>query len=310
MVRQPGSLDVVIVAFHSGAVIGAALAAIEEFAPGSRVIVVDNSPDDPSARAAAEGSNAAEVLAEPKNVGFAAAVNHGLARSTGEIVLLANPDIHSLRGSLASIRRIFDANPRAAAVTVRLVDERGRLQHCRRSVRPLDLFAAAVGASRLPGLVRRRVTPAMFDWDHSEERVIEQATGALLFLRRAAMDDVGPLDESFFMYWEETDWLERARRRNWQLVFTPEVQAVHVVSTGSEGGATSHWLLLLASTHTYARKHFGAPIAIGLRFTWTLADLTRLLVGGPGSTPGHRRELRDRLRLHLGLTRGPMRGEL
>lgn len=301
--RGPASLDVVIVSFHSGAVIGAALTALEAFAPGSRIIVVDNSPHDPSAADAVAASEGAELLAEPGNVGFAAAVNHGLAASTAEIVLLLNPDVHSLRGSLASIRRIFEANPRAAAVTVRLVDERGRLQHCRRSVRPLDLFAAAVGASRLPDRVQRRVTPAMIDWDHCEERVVEQATGALLFVRRAAVEDVGPFDESFFMYWEETDWLERARRRGWDLVFTPEVQAVHAVGGSSDGIETNHWLLLLASTHIYARKHFGTMAAVGLRLTWAVADMTRLVVGGRRSTVEHRRELWQRLRLHLGPVR-------
>jgi GT2 family glycosyltransferase len=139
----------------------------------------------------------------------------------------------------------------------------------------------------------------MHEWDHSEERVVELATGALLFIRRAAFEDVGPFDEQFFMYWEETDWLERARAKGWQLVYTPVVGAVHSVG-GSSGSDTSHSVLLLESTYKYTRKHFGTPTAFALRTAWILADLARLAAGAVRPSRD-RREALGRLRFHLGL---------
>jgi GT2 family glycosyltransferase len=102
------------------------------------------------------------------------------------------------------------------------------------------------------------------------------------------------------MYWEETDWLERARAKGWQLVFTPAVAAVHAVRGSSGGSGTSHSVLLLESTHKYTRKHFGRSTALALRLAWILADLARLASGAvrPSSD---RREALQRLRFHLGL---------
>jgi GT2 family glycosyltransferase len=140
----------------------------------------------------------------------------------------------------------------------------------------------------------------MHEWDHSEERVVELATGALLFIRRAAFEDVGPLDEQFFMYWEETDWLERARAKGWQLVYTPAVGAVHAVRGSSGSSDTSHSALLLESTYKYTRKHFGRSTALALRTAWILADLARLAAGVIRPSRD-RREAIDRLRFHLGL---------
>lgn len=303
MTERPMALDAIVVAYHSGGVLDSALRALHSFAPDCHVIVVDNSPNDPSAADAVAAFAGAEHIPEPANVGFAAAVNDGLARCSADVVLLANPDIHSLSGSLEEIDRIFASDPRAAAVTVRLVDERGRLQHCRRRITPLDLFGLAVGTARLPARLRRALTPALLDWDHAEERLVDQATGALLFLRRAAVTEIGALDPRYFMYWEETDWLERARRAGWHLVFTPHVGAVHAVGGSSTTETpTSNWLLLVESTYVYARKHFGLPTVLALRLVWAAGDLIRLLIG-LRAPPAHRAELRDRLRLHLGLAR-------
>jgi N-acetylglucosaminyl-diphospho-decaprenol L-rhamnosyltransferase len=293
------TLDVIVVAYHSGAVLDDALAGLSRFAEGGRIIVVDNSPDDPSAADVAAGFPTAQVLAEPENVGFAAAVNDAFALATADIVLLANPDIRTLAGSVDDVLRIFATNAVAGAVAVRLLDGEGRLQHCRRRFRRFDLFATPLGLRHLPSGWVRRFGNTMSEWDHSEERMIELATGALLFIRRAAFEDVGPFDEQFFMYWEETDWLERARAKGWQLIFTPAVGAVHAVRGSSDSSDTSHSVLLLESTHKYARKHFGRSTALALRTAWILGDLTRLAFGALRPSRDRREEL-ERLRFHLG----------
>jgi N-acetylglucosaminyl-diphospho-decaprenol L-rhamnosyltransferase len=294
------TLDVIVVAYHSGAVLDDALAELGRFSDGSPIIVVDNSPDDSSAADAVAGVPAARLLAEPENVGFAAAVNHAFALATADVVLLANPDIRTLAGSVDDVLRIFATNPAAGAVAVRLLDGDGRLQHCRRRFRRFDLFAPALGLGRLPSGWARRFGNTMSEWDHSEERVVELATGALLFIRRAAFEDVGPFDEQFFMYWEETDWLERARAKGWQLIYTPAVGAVHAVRGSSGSPDTSHSVLLLESTYKYVQKHFGRPTAISLRTSWILADLARLAAGVVRPSRD-RRETLERLRFHLGL---------
>ena len=100
--------------------------------------------------------------------------------------------------------------------------------------------------------------------------------GACLFLRRAALADVGPFDERFFVYYEETDWLIRAKRRGWRTVFLPTVEAVHASAGSSPDARSPHVLLLLESQHRYARKHFGPATAALLRTTLLGIDTARL----------------------------------
>jgi GT2 family glycosyltransferase len=139
----------------------------------------------------------------------------------------------------------------------------------------------------------------MVEWDHSDVRAVDIATGALLFLRRAAIADVGMLDERFFMYWEESDWLARASALHWRLLFTPEVRGVHAGRQSSAVEGTTHSLLFLESSYRYVRKHFGLGSTVMLRLTWIAADSLRLLRGGSKSE-AYRHEVKQRLRVHLG----------
>jgi GT2 family glycosyltransferase len=308
-VRAPGTsaLDVLIVAFHSGAILERCLAGIATFVPaGSRIVVIDNSPSDASAAEAVARTEAAELLSEPNNLGFAAAVNDGLRRTDAPLVLLVNPDVIALEGSFETIEQIFSDKPDAGAVAVRLSNEDGVLEHCRWRPRPLDFFDSAVGLARyLPPALSARRGP-MLDWDHAELRAVDNATGALLVLRRAAIEEVGDLDERFFMYWEETDWLMRARARGWRLYFTPEIRGLHAGRGSSAVDPETHSLLFLESGYRYVRKHFGLATALLLRLAWTVADGARLL-RSRGRPSAYRQAVRERLALHLGLRRADVR---
>jgi GT2 family glycosyltransferase len=294
-------LDVLLVAYHSGAVLDACLATLADFAPeGTRIIVLDNSPDDPSAAEAVARVPGAELVSQRGNVGFAAAVNDGLARTNAELVLLLNPDILEIDGSFDAIREIFDRRPDAGAVTVHLTSGTGVLQHCRRRPTRMEFFNPAIGLENRFTSLREKHRSPMIEWDHADERVVDNATGALLFLRRTTVDDVGPLDERYFMYWEETDWLNRAYDRGWKLVYTPVVRGVHGNRQGSEVGRTTHSLLFLDSGYKFVGKHFGPATEWSLRLTWIAGDTARLLVGIRRDS-AYRHEVAERLRVHLGL---------
>lgn len=298
--RMP-TLDVVVVAFRSGAVLRRCLAEVARFAPGARIVVVDNSPGDGSAAEAVEAVPGAVRLAQPGNVGYAAAVNRGLAHTTGDVVLVLNPDIVELRGGFADVARIFEEKPRAGAVAVRVVDEDGMLEHTRRLPRRSDVFVLGLGGP--DGLVARLTGYAgqpLRAWAQDEERDVGQASGSVVFLRRAAIDDVGGFDERFFMYFEETDWLVRAAGRDWRLVFTPRIEAVHLGRRSSgEDELGVHQYLLTESAYAYVRKHYGAATTAALRLVWAAADLARLAASWH-RPPAHRAAIRARLRLHLG----------
>jgi GT2 family glycosyltransferase len=294
-------LDVVVVAYHSGAVLSRCLEAAHAFAPaGTRFFIVDNSPADPSANAAARPFNAAAVLPQPGNVGYASAANVGIAAGAAPFVLLLNPDVVKLEGSFDAITRIFSADERVAAVTARLRNEAGKLTRCRREFRLFDFLVPALSLdAHWPRWLRWRGN-MMTDWDHSDERAVDSITGAMLFLRRRAYEQVGPFDTRFFMYWEETDWLVRARRAGWKLVFTPAVDAMHLDRGSSSADSSLYSALLLDSGYRYVGKHFGVARALTVRLVWIAADLGRLAIALSRGRRRRARVLVGRLLVHVG----------
>jgi N-acetylglucosaminyl-diphospho-decaprenol L-rhamnosyltransferase len=293
-------LDVVVVNFHSAALIARTIEVAREFAGArTRVIVVDNSPGDAAAGIVRSAAPDATVIENSVNHGYAAAVNQALVKCDAELVLLINPDVEGLSGSYADVLEAF-RDPRVGAVAVRLVNTDGTLQpSCICAPRPFDLISEDVAfAERFPGWRRPR-RYRMLDWDHRDARPVDAARGACIFLRRAAIEDVGPFDEHFFVYYEETDWLVRAKRRGWRTVFLPSVEAVHASAGSSPDMRSPHSLLLLESQHRYARKHFGALPTGLLRATQLGIDTARLVRYALGGRPDARAAAADRIRVHL-----------
>lgn len=265
------------------------------------MIVVDNSPGDGAAEIVRSADPAATVIRNPVNRGYAAAVNQAVAVAGADVVLLMNPDVQDIAGSYADVAGVF-RDSRVAAVVTRLLNPDGTTQpNCITAPRPFDMISEDVALTeRFPNWQRPR-RYRMLDWDQRDSRRVDAATGACLFLRRAALADVGPFDERFFVYYEETDWLIRAKRRGWQTVFLPTVEATHASAGSSPDVRSRPSLLLLESQHRYARKHFGPVTAALLRTALVGIDSARLARHALAGSPTRRAEALGRIRVHLTL---------
>jgi GT2 family glycosyltransferase len=293
-------LDVVVVNFHSASLIARTVAIAQQFAgAGTHLILVDNSPGDGAADIVRSTIADATVIENPVNRGYAAAVNQAILARDAELVLLINPDVRELSGSYADVVEAF-RDPLVGAVVARLLNTDGTLQpNCVRAPRPFDLISEDVAlAERFPNWRRPR-RYRMLDWDHRNARRVDAARGACIFLRRTAVEDVGLFDEHFFVYYEETDWLIRAKRRGWRTVFLPTVEAVHASAGSSPAIRSPHGLLLLESQHRYARKHFGAIRTGLLRATLLAIDTARLVRHALAGRADRRAAAVERIRVHL-----------
>jgi GT2 family glycosyltransferase len=295
---DPAALDIVIVNYHSGNVLGRCVDALRAFLPAAtNYVFVDNSPDDGAVAAVRGRVGHATVLPQATNVGYAAAVNAAVAATSAPTVLLVNPDVIRINGDLERVRLIFD-DPSVAVVTGRIVNDRGDVTRCRHRPAFRDLLELAVSFNRfLPRALRWR-SSVILDWDHDSPRDVENFMGAFLLIRRAALADVGPFDERFFFYWEETDWLMRAFQRGWRAVFTPELEVVHLGRASSPASA-GHSELFVESTHRFARKHFGLIGGIALSGAWTAMDTARLVRQLAFGEPAKRDVVLRRLRVHV-----------
>jgi len=204
-------------------------------AAGYETVVVDHGSSDGSVEAVR--ARFPEVrLVEQDNRGLAAGWNRGIRETTGSYVLILNADAWALEDGVERIAAFADEHPRAAVVGPRLRFPDGRLQ---RSVRGFPTpWRLATEYLFLRKLAPRSCTLNAFyacDFDHASVREADFVMGAVMLVRRAAVDEVGPLDEDFFLFSEETDWCYRFRRAGWQVLFTPSAEFVHVYGAAHGG---------------------------------------------------------------------------
>jgi N-acetylglucosaminyl-diphospho-decaprenol L-rhamnosyltransferase len=270
--------DVVFVSYHSEQALAVSVPVLTRFAgDDARFFLVDNAPDGGLETLVARLGERATLIRNTANRGFSAAVNQAISAGSGELILLANPDILSIRGTAKEIEKIFADNPRVAAVGgVLLARDGSRRDSCMAAPSPLDYVMETLPLAEWFPRWDRPKRMRMLDFDGRQERVVDAVCGACVYLRRDAVDDVGLFDERFFVYCEETDWMIRAKQRGWQTVFTPRLEAVHDAGTSSEGSTAAELsLLLLGSQHAYIRKHFGYAPDLLVRACLVLFDLLR-----------------------------------
>jgi N-acetylglucosaminyl-diphospho-decaprenol L-rhamnosyltransferase len=202
---------------------------------GRETIVVDVGSTD-GTLALVRGRFPTAQLVETENRGLAAGWNEGIRRASGRYVLLLNADAWLLGDALERLVSFADAHPDAAVVAPRLRNPDGSLQ---RSVRGFPtLWRLATEYFFLRKLApRSRLLNAFYagGFAHDRVRSAEFVMGAVMLVRGDAIDAVGLLDEDFFLFSEETDWHYRFVQAGWQVLFTPDAEAVHV-GGASHGG--------------------------------------------------------------------------
>jgi N-acetylglucosaminyl-diphospho-decaprenol L-rhamnosyltransferase len=175
-------------------------------------------------------------LVEQENRGLAAGWNRGMREASGRWFLILNADAWVVGDAVEQLVEFADAHPRAAVVGPRLVNPDGTLQ---RSVRGFPtawrLVTEYFFLRKLAPRTRALNAFYAARFDHATVREAEFLMGACMLVRRDAVDAVGPLDEDFFLFSEETDWHFRFRAAGWQVLFFPGAEVVHVGGAGHGG---------------------------------------------------------------------------
>lgn len=251
------AVSLVVVAHRSSGVLPAAVGSFRAEAEGlgiaGEVVVVDHS-EDPAEAARLAGCRPDLLLARP-NRGYAAGINAGVAAARGEVLLLGNPDVvlrpGALGGLLAALGSGWDvAGPQFELAGFRFppADPQGPGEELRRW-----------RASRSPRAWRRFFRGELARWrrvwDGERPVAVPALSGALLAVPAAAAARIGPWDEGFFLYFEETDWLRRARAAGFQLAVATAARAEH--AWGHAADPAAHGGTFTRSRTRYLAKHFG-----------------------------------------------------
>ena len=250
-------VDAVIVAYNSRDVLRACVEPLAQL-PWVDVTVVDNASPDDSAASVADLP--IRIITAPRNGGFAYGCNVGLAAGRAEFVLFVNPDARIESVSLSTLVSVLRADPRLGSVGPLTLGEGGQLHRTqRRFPRLRSTYAQALGLHRVAPfaswtgeVIQERsayTRPGMPDW----------LSGSCVLIRRAALDEVGGMDEGFFLYSEETDLFRRLRHRGWRARFEPRATAYHQ-GLRIRAMRDRSRPILAHSRVRYARKHHGALV--------------------------------------------------
>ncbi len=288
--------------------------------PHFQVVLVDNASPDGSAdrlRTAIQANGWAdwvELIPATRNGGFAAGNNVALRQllaspNLPDYVLLLNPDTVVHPGAISRLVTFLEAHPRAGIAGSRLEDPDGTPQ---RSAFRFPTVAAEFENGLRLGLVSRLlsrfvVAPTVRD----EEHPVAWVSGASMLVRRAVLEQIGLLDEGYFLYFEEVDFCRRACTAGWECWYVPESRVVHLVgqATGMNNPkqqkrrVPAYWL---AARRRYFLKHHGRAKTLLASLGWALARATWLvrqrLQAKPEQDPPHL--LKDFVRYNF-LTRHP-----
>lgn len=225
------SLSLVIVHYRTGEALARLMVSLVQArpAPLGEIIVVNNSGEPVEEILAGAGSPWPTRVVHPgKNVGYARGVNAGIRAAAGGDVLILNPDVRVLEGSIETLLQAAEAHPRAGIVAPKLLNPDGTLQlSARRFYNWRTLLLRRIPLGPFVAKSRALREHVMADWDHVGTRRVDWVLGAAMLVRRQAMRDVGLMDERYFLYFEDVDWCQRMGRHGYEVLYVPDARMFH-----------------------------------------------------------------------------------
>ena len=243
----------------------------------TEVFVVDNNSVDGSARMIRDKFPDVKLIENKENTGFSKANNQAIKLSTGEYILLLNPDTVVEDTTFSKIIQFMDNHPEAGGLGVKMVNGAGRfLPESKRSIpTPLVAFYKIFGLSTLfsSSKIFGKYHVGYLDKDKIHE--IEILSGAFMFLRKTALDKVGMLDESFFMYGEDIDLSYRLLKGGYKNFYFPETRIIHYKGASTRKRSVNYVLLFYRAMILFAQKHFSKNNALAFSILINLAIYIR-----------------------------------
>lgn len=254
------------------------------------VFVVDNGSADGSAEMVKRDFPQVILIQNKENLGFARANNIAFKRAAGRYILFLNPDTELLEGALRKMIGFMEVHADASALGCKLIFRDGSLQtSCRHFP---SLFTDLMESLYLDWFFPRSPFFGYYRmawWPHDKTVIIDVPYGACLFVRRSILERIGPMDERFFMYYDEIDLCYRIKKGGGAVWYTPEIEVIHHGNKSSNQvpRETERWKC--ASKLSYFRKHFGYPglcglfinLALRTMVVWVIFGFGRFVFGRP-----------------------------
>lgn len=259
------TLDIVIVVSRGDREnIRGCLASLDEHPftlAGGTVKVVDNASGDGTVELVRERFPWARVLPIGRNAGFAVANNVAIREGSGRYVLVLNPDTEFADNALDRMVELMEARNDVGVAGCRLVRPDGTLDHASKRSFPTVLGALGhfTGLGRRVGTRGRLAQYRAPELDETESGQVDAVNGAFMLVRRRALDEVGLLDEGYWIYGEDLDWCYRFKQHGWTVWYEGSVTVVHkkAGTTGSYRRLRQNAAFHVAMIRFYRRYYAG-----------------------------------------------------
>jgi len=248
------------------------------------VFVIDNASQDDSVNTVKREFPDVHLIANNENRGFAAGNNQGLALAKGRYILLLNPDTILLDDALEKSINVAAKNPEVGVIGCQVLERRDKIQKtCFSFPTPLNLLLLATGLPKIFPKSRYFGKPELSWWDRRSERFVDVVSGMFMLVRREAIEEVGFMDEAYFIYAEEADWCFRFWRKGWPCMFTPEARIIHTEGGGQSTRkvAVRMYVQLQKSLLIFNRKNIGIYAWLAAKAVFIISNFFRVIVWGP-----------------------------
>jgi GT2 family glycosyltransferase len=259
---MPPDVSIAIVHYQTPEFLRASLAAVFASRDADRfeVFVVDNGSDGFDALAVRRAYPKVTVIENEENRGFAVASNQALRMASGRHLLLLNPDAFVEHDTIAVMRDYLDQHPDVGCATCRVELEDGQLDLACRRLFPTperSLYRMTL-LSRLFPRSRRFGQYNLTYLDERIETEIDQPCGAFMMVRAAVAEQVGLLDERYFMYGEDTDWAYRIKQAGWRIMYVPRTKVRHLKRASSRKYRSRTIRHFYDAMRIFYRTHYAA----------------------------------------------------
>ncbi|MCG6536761.1 MAG: glycosyltransferase family 2 protein, partial [Syntrophales bacterium LBB04] len=264
---------------------------------------------DGTAEAVRERYPTVRLIENRENLGFAAANNLGIVQARGKYICLINPDVELLDDCLGVLCRFMDENPNVGICGPKIMNSDGSIQHsCRVYPTLWNNLCFALGLHRLFPRSPLFGNELMSYFDHKKLREVDALSGCFMVVRRKAMEEVGLLDDTFFMYSEDVDWCKRFHDKGWKVVFNPVTKAMHYGGGSSANVSVSSSVEQEKAILQYWAKHHGVIDTTLIRVILLIKHALRMIPSAVAYVikPGEKKQIIDRLNSDTACMRGAM----
>jgi GT2 family glycosyltransferase len=263
------------------------------------VVVVDNGSTDDSVARVRDRFPQVSVLQAGRNLGFSAAVNRGVKQGAGDLVLVVNTDAMLERDCCHTLAELMRTVPKVGMAGPQLLNEDGSFQTSYEAVPTL-------ATETLNRSLLKRLFPTRFPGKNRclfAPEPVEALIGAVVMIRRSALEQLGGFDEDYFFFLEETDLALRMREAGWTVMHHPRARALHLQGATANTLPSAARIEFYRSRYVFFRKNYGSGSAGLLKVVLTANLLLNALFLGLGTiaTLGRARRMRDRFRVRTDL---------